>query len=47
MANYRVEVNGDDSLLARIPNIFDQTNEPEQNTIAENIQNISDHKHYY
>ncbi len=36
---YRVEVNGNDSLVSRIPNIFDQTNELEQNTISENIQN--------
>ena len=39
MSSYRVEVNGNDSLLSRIPNIFDQTNELEQNTVAENIQN--------
>ena len=36
---YRVEVNGNDSLVSRIPNIFDQTNELEQNAISENIQN--------
>ncbi|MCV0400926.1 MAG: glycosyltransferase family 39 protein [Nitrosopumilus sp.] len=36
---YRVEVTGDDSLLSRIPNIFDQINEQDQNVeIAENTQ---------
>lgn len=39
MSIYRVEVNGNDSLLSRIPNIFDQTNELKQNVLAENIQN--------
>jgi hypothetical protein len=36
---YRVEVNGNDSLLSRIPNIFDQPNELQQNAVEENIQN--------
>lgn len=36
---YRVEVTGYDSLVSRIPDVFDQTNELEQNTITENIQN--------
>jgi hypothetical protein len=39
MSIYRIEVTGDDSLLSRIPNIFDQSNELEQNIVAENIQN--------
>jgi hypothetical protein len=36
---YRVEVTGDDSLVSRIPNIFEQTNELEQNVVVDNIQN--------
>lgn len=35
---YRIDTTGDDTLLSRIPNIFEQTNELEQNSISENIQ---------
>ena len=36
---YRIDVTGEDTLFSRIPNIFEQTNELEQNTVIEKIQN--------
>lgn len=40
ISTYRIDVNGEDSLLSRIPNIFEQENQIEQNLILDNSDNL-------